>query len=452
MQPVTKYVRSGDLHIAYQVVGAGDFDLIYVPGWVSHVELAWEDPEHARFLTRLASFSRLICFDKRGTGLSDRVPEDKLPTHEERMDDLKMVMDAVGSKQAALFGFSEGGNLCALFAARYPERTKALVVFGTFAKRSWSPDYPWAPTPEQRQKEYDIVEREWGREMDLASYVPSRIHDKEFVRRLATYFRRAASPSAAVTLLRMNTQVDIRDILPTISVPTLVMHRMNDRDAHVEEGRFIATHIPGARFIEFEGDDHIPWIGDQESILDQMEEFLTGMKPSTDFDRVPSTILFTDIVGSTELAAKIGDQAWRKLHARHDKLIRQQIFESGGEEIDTTGDGFLIVFDDPGNGIRCAARIIRACAKIGIEVRTGLHSGEVYKVGSDLSGLAVHIAARVMHKADTGEIVVSSAVVNQLQGEDFNFTDKGNYPLKGLPEEWQLFLVNPDSPILQRPK
>ena len=269
MQPRTEYARSGDLHIAYQVVGQGPLDLVYVPGWVSHVELAWEEPILARFLNRLASFSRLIIFDKRGTGLSDRVPPAALPPLEERMDDLRAVMDAAGSDRAAVFGFSEGGNLSALFAASYPQRTAALMLFGTFAKRIWSPDYPWAPTPEMRRQQFEHVEREWGRGMDLEQYVPSKLNDEPFMRRLAAYFRSAASPGAAVALLRMNTEIDIRHVLPAIHVPTLVMHRTGDRSANVEEGRWMAGQIPEARFVELSGDDHMPWVGDQDSILDE---------------------------------------------------------------------------------------------------------------------------------------------------------------------------------------
>src|SRR5216683_4380652 len=303
--PKTQYARSGDLHIAYQIVGEGSLDLVYVPGWISHVELAWEEPTLAKFLRRLASFSRLIMFDKRGTGLSDRVPNDKLPTLEERIDDLRAVMDAVGSERAAVFGFSEGGNLSALFAATYPERTTALIVFGTFAKRIWSPDYPWAPKPEDREQSYELIEREWGNMMDLAHYVPSKAADEPFLRRLATYFRRSASPDAAVALLRMNTQIDIRYILPTIRVPALVIHRTGDRDANIEEGRWLAGQIPNTRLVELSGEDHLPWVGDQDAVLDEIQEFLTGVRSSPESNRVLATVLFTDIVGSTEHAARL---------------------------------------------------------------------------------------------------------------------------------------------------
>src|SRR5437870_6777547 len=285
MSPKTQYTRSGDLHIAYQVVGEGPRDIVYVPGWVSHVELAWEEPALARFLRRLASFSRLILFDKRGTGLSDRVPNDKLPTLEERIDDLRAVMDAAGSQRAAVFGVSEGGNLSAAFAATYPERTSALILFGTFAKQIWSPDYPWAPKAEDREKEYETIEREWGELMDVEHYVPSKAGDEAFARRLATYFRRSASPGAAIALLRMNTQLDIRHVLPAIRVPALVIHRTGDRDANVEEGRWISRQIPNARFVELPGEDHVPWVGNSDLVLDEIEEFLTGTRPSVKSNR-----------------------------------------------------------------------------------------------------------------------------------------------------------------------
>lgn len=377
MPPITRFARSGDLHIAYQIVGEGPFDLVYVPGWVSHVELAWEEPTLASFLRRLASFSRLILFDKRGTGLSDRVPDDRLPTLEQRMDDLRAVMDAVGSKRAAVFGVSEGGNLSMLFAATCPDRVTALVTFGSFAKRIWSADYPWAPTPEQRESECALVEREWGNLMDLEHYVPSKMADEAFARRLATYMRRAASPGAAVALLRMNTLIDVRQVLPTISVPTLVIHRAGDLDVNVEEGRWISTQIPGARLAELPGADHLPWVGDQEAVLDEVQEFLTGVRPIPNIDRVLATVLFTDIVRSTELAARLGDRAWLELRARHHAVVRREFARFRGHEVDSAGDGFFATFDGPARAIRCAMSIGDEVRELGTEIRAGLHTGEV---------------------------------------------------------------------------
>jgi pimeloyl-ACP methyl ester carboxylesterase len=440
--PKTQYTRSGDLHIAYQVVGEGPLDLVYVPGWVSHVELAWEEPTLARFLRRLASFSRLILFDKRGTGLSDRVPNDKLPTLEERIDDLRAVMDAVDSERAAIFGFSEGGNLSAFFAATYPERTKALVLFGTFAKRIWSSDYPWAPKPEDRERESETLEREWGELMDLEYYVPSKDGDQPFLRRLATYFRRSASPGAAVALLRMNTQLDIRHILPTIRVPTLVIHRKGDRDANVEEGRWIAKQIPNARFVELSGEDHLPWVGHQDAVIDEVQEFLTGARAIPEPNRVLATVLFTDIVGSTERAAVMGDRAWQELLDSHHALVRKELAQFRGREIKTVGDAFIATFDGPARAMRCACAIRDSVGSIGVEIRAGLHTGEIEITDHDIGGIAVHIAARTMSVAKPGEILVSSTVKDLSVGSGIAFIDRGAQVLKGVPDEWRLFTVN----------
>ena len=438
----TRFARSGGLHIAYQVLGAGPFDLVFSPGWVSHVELALEDPLHGRFLRRLASFSRLILFDKRGTGLSDRVPDDRLPMLEERIDDLRAVMDAVGSQRAAIFGVSEGGNLAALYAASYPERTIALAMFGTFAKRVWSPDYPWAPTPEEREGLYAAIERDWGGAMDLATLVPSRIGDEAFLRQLATYCRRAASPGAAVALLRMNTQIDIRHVLPTIRVPTLVMHRTGDRDARIEEGRWIAAHVPGSRLVEFPGEDHLPWVGDADAIVDELQEFLTGVRPAPDADRMLATVLFTDICGATGHAVRLGDRAWRELLMQHHALVRAELARFRGVEVDTAGDGFYATFDGPARGVRCAAAIRDGVRRLGLEIRAGLHTGEVEMAGEKASGIAVHIAARVVATAGAGEILVSSTVKDLVSGAAIRFRERGRHALKGIPGEWTLFGVD----------
>ncbi len=441
MTPKTRYARSGKVNIAYQVIGEGPFDLVYVPGWVSHIELCWEEPEHARFLHQLASFSRLIIFDKRGTGLSDRVPDDQLPPLETRMDDLRAVMDAVGSERAALFGFSEGGNMCMLFAATYPERTIALVTYSCFAKRIWSPDYPWAPTPEARAREYEEVEREWGNEMDLAHYIPSKMHDREFAQRLATYYRNAASPSAAVALLRMNTQIDVRQVLPSIGVPTLVLHREGDRDVNIAEGRWLASQIPGARFVALRGDDHSPWSGDQDALMGEVQEFLTGIRSSPDIDRVLATVLFTDIVNSTEHMARVGDKAWKEWLGRHHAAARREIALFRGREINVAGDGFFATFDGPARGIRCALGIQQAARRIGLDIRAGLHTGEVELHDDSVAGIAVHIGARVAGVANAGETLVSSTVKDLVSGSGLQFEDRGPHTLKGVPGEWRLFLA-----------
>lgn len=439
MRPRTQYARSGGIHIAYQVLGEGPLDLVYVPGWVSHVEQAWEEPSLAHFLDRLSSFSRLITFDKRGTGLSDRVPDEQLPTLEERMDDLRAVMDAVGSTRAAVLGVSEGGNLSALFAATCPQRVTALIISGTYAKRIWSEDYPWAPTVEARAREYELVEREWGNLMDLDRYVPSKIGDKAFAQQLAKYFRLSASPGAAVTLLRMNTEIDIRAVLPTICVPTLVLHRIGDHDVKIEEARYIAARIPSAKLVELPGDDHLPWVGDQDVFLDEVQEFLTGVRPPAAADRVLATIMFTDIVGSTELAARLGDHAWKGLLQRHDALVRKELQRFRGREEQTTGDGFFATFDGPARAIRCAASIRDAVLQLGVQIRAGVHTGEI-EVGADhVGGLAVNIGARVLATAEPGEVLVSSTVKDLTAGSGVRFVERGVHTLKGVPGEWRLF-------------
>ncbi len=410
-------------------------------GWVSHVELAWEEPTLASFLRRLASFSRLILFDKRGTGLSDRVPNDKLPTLEARMDDVRAVMEAAHSERAAIFGFSEGGNLSALFAATHPERTSALIMFGSFAKRIRSDDYPWAPTSEDREAAYAEIEREWGNLGDVRQYAPSKADDPAFAERLATYFRCAASPGAAIALLRMNTQIDIRNVLPTIRVPTLLIHRTHDRDVKIEEARWMASQVPGARFVELSGQDHLPWVGDQAAVLDEVEEFVTGMRPVQEANRVLATVLFTDIVGSTESAALQGDRAWLALLEQHHALVRKELARFRGHEVKTAGDGFVATFDGPARAIHCACHIRDSVHELGLEIRAGLHTGEIEMMGKDIAGLAVHIAARISAAAGTGEVLVSSTAKDLVAGSGIEFLDRGLQALRGIPDQWRLFAV-----------
>jgi class 3 adenylate cyclase len=435
--PKTQYVRSGDIHIAYQVVGEGPRDIVYVPGWLSHVELAWELPELVHGFKRLASFARLILFDKRGTGMSDQVPNDQLPTLEQRMDDVRAVMDAVGSERAAVFGVSEGGNMSILFAATYPHRTIALCTFGCFSKRIWSPDYPWAPTPEQRQLTYQTIERDWSHGFkDLApSLDPQRLAQH------VTYYRRCASPGAALALMKMNTQIDVRDVLPTIRVPTLIMHRKDDLDVRVEEGRYLAEHIPGARFLELPGADHAWWTQDGDAVVDEIEELLTGTKPAPAANRVLATVLFTDIVGSTERAARLGDRAWRDLLDSHHVLVRKELTRFRGHEVKTVGDAFIATFDGPARAMRCACSIRDTVAQLGIEIRAGLHTGEIEVMANDIGGIAVHIAARVIAAAQSGEVLVSSTVKDLSAGSGISFRDCGKQVLKGVPGEWQLFAL-----------
>jgi class 3 adenylate cyclase len=423
------------------VVGEGELDLLWIAGFVSNVELAWKEPLLARFLNRLARFSRLILFDKRGTGLSDRVPRSELPSLEDRMDDVLAVLDAAGSERSAVLGHSEGGNLAVLYAATYPARVVALVTSGIFAKRRWSPDYPWAETPEERERYIADLETRWGTDSDIERIAPSAVRDPAFARRLATYFRQSASPGDAAALLRMNTEIDIRAVLPTISVPTLVLHRTGDLDSNIEEGRWIASQIPGAKFVELPGDDHLPWVGDQDSVLDEVERFLTGRLAPAEPDRVLATILVTDIVGSTERAAELGDRAWAELLDRHHAIVREQLGAFRGEEVDTAGDGFLATFDGPGRAIRAATAIRDRLGDSAIPVRCGLHTGEAERVGGKIAGIAVHLAARIAGTAESGEILVSDTVRSLVAGSGIEFADRGSVALRGVPEEQHLFAV-----------
>jgi len=429
------------MHIAYQVVGDGSLDLTFIPGWVSNVEECWEQPGLAAFLERLASFSRLIIFDKRGTGLSDRVASDRLPTLEERMDDLRAVLDAVGSERTALFGHSEGGSMSVLFAATYPQRTRALITFGVFARRRRAADYPWAPSDDDRAATIERIEREWVTEDLVRPLAPSRGDDPAFLAQLATYYRRSASPGAAAQLLRMNTEIDVRAVLPAIRVPTLVLHRTDDVDALLEEGRWIASRIPGASFVELPGGDHVFWVGDTDSVLAEIEAFLTGVRPAPEPDRVLATVLFTDIGASTEMAARLGDRRWREVLERHRADVRAALARWRGEEIDTAGDGFLALFDGPARGIRCAVAIRDSAAQDGLQVRAGLHTGEVERQGRQVAGLAVHIGSRVIGVADAGEVVTSSTVKDLVAGSGIVFADRGMHVLKGVPGEWHLYAV-----------
>jgi class 3 adenylate cyclase len=441
VRPETRYAKSGDFNIAYQVVSDGALDLVYIPGWVSNIELMWEEPGYARFLRRLASFSRLIVFDKRGTGLSDRVPLDQLPTLEERMDDLRAVMDAVGSERAALFGHSEGGNMSILFAATYPDRTAALVTYAIFASRLRKDDYPWGKTLEQREREYEVLPSAWGGPVDVELLAPSRANDAAFRDWWGAYLRAGASPSAALALLKMNSLIDVRDILHSIRVPTLVLHRRDEREAKVEEARYIAARIPGVRYIELAGQDHLFWVGEQDAVLDEIEEFLTGARRVPELDRVLATVLFTDIAGSTERAAELGDRRWRELLETHHKLVRRELERHRGHEVDTAGDGFFATFDGPARAIRCASTIREAVRSLGVEVRAGLHTGELELAGEKVGGIGVHIGARVAGEAQPGEILVSSTVKDLVAGSGIEFDDRGVRALKGVPGDWRLFAV-----------
>jgi len=432
MKPNTKYTKSGRINIAYQVIGDGPIDIVYVPGWVSNIDLMWQSPRLVKFLKGLAKFARVILFDKRGTGLSDRVTD--LSTLEERMDDIRAVMDAVDSKRAVLFGHSEGGSVSALFAATYPMRTHALITFGVFAKRRYSEDYPWAPTDEERQEVYDMIENSWGSgDMNLASLAPSAADDKVFMDWLASYFRSGASPSAAMVLTKMNTQVDIIDILDTIDVPTLLLYRTNDIDVKIEEGRFIAERIKGSKFVEFEGDDHLFWVGKTDEVLNEITEFLTGTRPIEKIERKLSTILFTDIAASTYHLTQLGDTEWYKILSEHNQILKKTIQQFRGEVIKNTGDGFLATFDGPSKAVHCAVAIRDAIQVLNIEIKQGIHTGEcIVTKDKDVAGLAVHIASRVLEQAGSNEILLTQTVKNLLSGTGLEFANLGPTQFKGI--------------------
>ncbi|HEY0547117.1 MAG TPA: alpha/beta fold hydrolase [Pyrinomonadaceae bacterium] len=439
--PETRYARSGDVNIAYQVVGDAPLDLVFVMGWVSHLEYFWEEPSFARFLARLASFSRLILFDKRGTGLSDRVPNTELPTLEQRMDDVRAVLEAVGSERAALIGVSEGGPMCSLFAATYPEKTIALVMIGTYAKRICDEDYPWAPTADERQHFYELMQREWGGPVGIDERAPSVADDPHFREWWATYLRMGASPGAALALTKMNADIDVRHVLPSIRVPTLVIHREGDLCLKAEEGRYVAASIPGSKYVELPGVDHLPFVGDQNAILDEVEEFLTGVRHAPEYDRVLATVLFTRIVDSAKQAAQVGERRWRDLLERHQAHVRRELELFKGREIEMVGDGLLATFDGPARAIRCACAITDSASRLGIKIRAGLHTGECDVMEDKVGGIAVETGAAVAAHASIGEILVSNTVKDLVAGSGIRFEERGTHSLEDIPGEWRLFAV-----------
>jgi pimeloyl-ACP methyl ester carboxylesterase len=433
MQPVTQYARSGDVHVAYQAFGDGPINLVLVPGFVSNVENYWDQPDLARFLTRLASYARVVTFDKRGTGGSDRVSE--LPGLDVRMDDLRAVMDAAGIEQAALLGISEGAPLSILFAATYPHRCRALVLYGSFSRFSY-----WFATDEALAAFFGYVEKAWGTGGSIQKFAPSRANDAAFQRWWGRNERLGASPAAVTALMRMNSQIEIGGVLPAVRVPTLVIHRTGDQVVNVAGGRDVAAKIPGARLAEFPGSDHLFYVGENaDDISDAIEEFLTGARGSAVADRVLATVLFTDIVGSTEKAASLGDRRWHALLDDHHAMVRGILTRFRGHEVKTTGDGFLATFDGPARGVRCARAIADEVRSLGIDIRAGLHTGECEIIGDDVGGIAVHIGARVAALAGAGEVLVSSTVKDLVAGSGLRFGSRGVTPLKGVPGEWQIF-------------
>jgi class 3 adenylate cyclase len=441
MVPTTRYAKSGDVHIAYQVVGEGPVDLVLILGWFSHLEYQWEDPALARFLNRLASFSRLIVFDKRGTGLSDRVAESALPTLEQRMDDIRAVMDAAGSNRAAMFGVSEGGPLSTLFAATYPARTAALIMYGAYAKWIRADDYPWAPTRQEHETAFKVYEKHWGTPIGLNILAPSVANDEQVRQWWAHQMRVSASPGAGVTLYRMNIEVDIRAILPTIRVPTLILHRSGDRLVPCRAGRYMAAQIQAAKFVELPGDDHIAWIGDTEPLMAEVQEFMTGERPALEADRVLATVLFIDIVQSTQRATAIGDSRWRDLVRNYQQQVGKEVARLGGRVVNTAGDGVFAIFDGPVRAIKCARAVKNVVGTLGLAIRSGIHTGECVIEGNDVTGVAVHIGARVAARANPGEILLSSTVKDLIAGSRIECSDRGSHVLKGVAGRWRLFAV-----------
>jgi pimeloyl-ACP methyl ester carboxylesterase len=439
VRPQTRYATVGEAAVAYQVLGDGPGDLVVAPPVYSHMDLQWEERHFAAFLERLASFSRLILFDKRGTGLSDPLPRTGAPTLEERMDDMIAVMDAVGCKRAALFGYGEGGPTCILFAATYPDRTTQLVLCNTAARLLRAEDYPWGWEPSATPMDEALADYA---NPDLEVFyrsAPSHMNDPGFRDWWIRLLRASAPPGVYRALQRVAMDIDIRRVLPTLSMPTLVMHRADNRIVEVGNGRYLAERIPGARFVELPGADHHPWMGPSEPVLEEIQEFLTGTRPSPEHDRVLATVLVTDIVGSTERAAALGDRRWREVLEEQRAVVRLQLERFRGREIDTAGDGFLCTFDGPARAIRCALAVVECVRPLGLEVRAGLHTGECEMVGDGIAGIAVHIGARVAALAQPGEVLVTSTVRDLVAGSGIRFADRGEHALKGVPDPWRIF-------------
>jgi pimeloyl-ACP methyl ester carboxylesterase len=438
--PPVQYARSGDVHVAYQVVGGGPVDIVFVEGAMSNRHVMWEEPGARRFYERLGSFSRLILFDKRGMGLSDRV---EAGTLEERMDDVRAVMDAVGSERAALIGESEGGPLAILFAATYPERTVALILAGAEVKEEITDDWPWGETSRAEHDEYiRMLPERWAKPpASLAGFAPSRGDDSQFIDWFTRLKVQSCSPSSAAAFIEMAFGIDVRHVVPTIRVPTLILHSVEDKVCHVENARFLARNIEGARYVELPGGDHVMWCEHSDVALAEIREFLTGVREAPERDRVLATVLFTDLVGSTERASELGDRRWRELLETHHASVRAELARFSGREIDTAGDGFLAAFDGPARAIRCAKAVVDAVGRLGLGVRAGVHTGECEVVGDKLAGQAVHVGARVAAQAQPGEVLVSSTVRDLIAGSGIELSDRGLFTLKGVEGERRLFAV-----------
>ena len=436
----TQYAKSGDISIAYQVTGDGPIDLVLVPGFISHVELVWEFPPARRMIERLASFSRLITFDKRGTGLSD--PVLGAPTLEERMDDVRAVMDAAGSESAALLGVSEGAAMSLLFAASHPERTTALVLYGGMARVTWAEDYPIGTPVEallQGTLEWIAPHQDEGAFFEVLA--PTAMEQPAALEAFLRFQRYAATPSMLQQLYAMYVEVDVRSVLPSVHAPTLVLHRRGDRAVNRRAGQYMAEHVEGAKYVELPGHDHSPFAGDVDALIDEVEEFLTGDRRSAEVDRVLATVMFTDIVGSTEKASELGDRAWRELLESQVTILRRELTRFRGREVKQIGDGCLATFDGPARAIRCGLAMIQSVKALGVDIRVGLHTGEVEMMEDDIGGIAVHIAARIGHMAGTARVFTSGTVKDLVAGSGIAFEDRGTHVLKGIPDEWRVFEV-----------
>lgn len=439
--PQTRYALANGVHIAWQAFGSGPVDVVFVPGWFSNVELIWDSPWQRRFFTRLSSFSRVLLFDKRGTGLSDR--EAPAFALEDRMDDVRAVMDAAGSDRAMLMGNSEGGPMCALFAAAYPARTVGLIMMASYARRVRADDYPWGASPESYASLVTLMESDWGSAIDIASRAPSLADNDEFIKGFARYLRQSASPATAIKYAHMNGDIDVRATLGSIRVPTLVMHATGDRVCDIGNARYLANKIPGARLCEIESEDHLFHLTHLDQAIDEIAEFVTGHRSEPPDASVVTTILFTDIVGSTKLASDLGDRQWADLLAAHHAQVRALLERYRGIEVKSTGDGFHATFDGPARAIRCALQLQSAISDLGLELRVGLHTGECVVSGSSLEGIAVHIAARVSQEAGAGEVLVSRTVRDLVAGSGLQFESRGEYQLRGVPDSWRLYAALP---------
>jgi class 3 adenylate cyclase len=439
MSPDIRYARSGEIHIAYQVFGDGDVDLLWVPTWIWEIEHMWEEPSVAKMLRQLSSFSRLIMFDRRGTGLSD--PVRGAPTLEEQMDDLVAVMDAVGSEQAAVFAMLEAGAMASLFAATNPDRTRALVLWEALPRMSSAPDYEWTLSREEREAGIEQLGRDWGSGAHALGMAAIAKDDR--LRRWAGRLERlAASPGTAMAFARMHSEIDVRAVLPSIQAPTLVMHRPGDKNVDIRHSRYLAEHIPGARMIELPGVHTLPFGPGQDELVAEIEEFLTGTRHAPDPERVLATVMFSDIVDSTSRAAELGDRRWRQQLESLEGLVGRHLTSHRGHAVKTMGDGFLATFDGPARAIRCAAAIRDVTREqFGLEVRSGLHTGEIELIGSDVGGIAVHIGARILANADPGEVLVSGTVKDLVVGSEIPFEDRGEHELRGVPGHWRLWAV-----------